>query len=130
MDDAYLYFTAETGDPITTGAGHTFSKTICLHQINELGKGHQKFIEIWSDGGFTTGATTTDIRLLTGTTTPGNTVLMHLMNAVSCATLSVAGLKAKIPLPSVGLLSYITLDSTDDAIEDGGKIMARIVLNP
>ena len=130
MDDAYLYFTAETGDPITTGAGLTFSKTLLEDKITELGKGHQKFIEIWSDGGFTTGATTTDIRLRTGTSTPGATILMHLMNAVSCATLSVAGLKAKIPLPSVGLLKYVSLDSTDDAIENGGKIMARIVLNP
>jgi len=127
--DAYLYFTADTGDAITASA-LTFTKTLKETQITELGKGHQKFIEVWSDGGFISGASTTNIRLLTGTTSPGDTVLMNILTDVSGATLSVAGLKAKIPLPSVGLSDHISLDSTGTELTEGGKIMARIVLVP
>lgn len=128
MDDAYLYFTAETGDAITAAA-LVLTKSIHGHDITELGKGHQKFVEIWSDGGFTSGAKYTTIELLTGTTTPGSTVLQTLLNT-SGILLSVAGLKAKIPLPSVGLLDFVSLKTTGTELTAGGKLMARIVLNP
>ena len=128
MDDAYLYFTAETGDAITKAA-LVLTKTLHGHDITELGKGHQKFVEIWSDGGFTSGAVDNTIELLTGTTTPGSTVLQTLCNA-DAKVLSVAGLKAKVPLPSVGLLDFVSLRSTGTELTIGGKIMARIVLNP
>jgi len=129
MDDAYLYFTAETGDAITIGSAQVLSKSLHGHDITELGKGHQKFVEIWSDGGFTSGAVDTTIELLTGTTTPGSTVVQTLLNT-DAKILSVAGLKAKIPLPSVGLLDFVSLNWTGTELSSGGKIMARIVLNP
>ena len=128
MDDAYLYFTAETGDAITKAA-LVLTKTLHGHDITELGKGHQKFVEIWSDGGFTSGAKNTTIELLTGSTTPGATVLQTLLNT-DAKILSVAGMKAKVPLPSVGLLDFVSLRNTGTELTAGGKIMARIVLNP
>ena len=130
MDDAYLYFTAETGDAITLAA-RNLSKSIHAHQITELGKGHQKFVEIWSDGGFTSNDKETTIELLTGETTPGATVLQTLLNTTG-ALLSVEGLKAKIPLPSVGLDDFITLNftGTEMTAATSAAIMARIVLNP
>jgi len=130
MDDAYLYFTAETGDAVTLGVT-TFTKTLLEDKITELGKGHQKFIEIWSDGGFTSAAKDTTFVLMTGVTSPGSTDLMNLLNT-DAKILSVAGLKAKVPLPSVGLEKYISLRSTGTELTaaGGAKIMARIVLNP
>lgn len=129
MDDAYLYFTAETGDAF--GAAANSSKTLQEEYITELGKGHQKFIEIWSDGGFTSGSQVASVRLLTGTTSPGADTLMELITDITDAELSVAGLKAKIPLPSVGLLDFITLYFyAETALTAGGKLMARIVLDP
>ena len=129
MDDAYLYFTAETGDAFTASANS--SKTLEEISITELGKGHQKFIEIWSDGGFTSGAQVASVRLLTGTTSPGADTLMEILTDITDAELSVAGLKAKIPLPSVGLSKYITLYFyAETALTANGKLMARVVLNP
>lgn len=129
MDDAYLYFTAATGDAFTASANS--SKTLKEASITELGKGHQKFVEVWSDGGFTSGAEVVSVRLLTGSTSPGATTLMEILTDISAATLFVAGLKAKIPLPSVGLDDFNTLYFyAQTALTAGGKLLARIVLNP
>jgi hypothetical protein len=129
MDDAYLYFTAETGDAF--GASANSSKTLKEVSITEVGKGHQKFVEVWSDGGFTSGSQVASVTLLTGTTSPGDNTLMEIITDMTDAELSVAGLKAKVPLPSVGLLDYITLYFyAETALTAGGKLMARVVLNP
>ena len=129
MDDAYLYFTAETGDAFTAAANG--SKTLQEVSITELGKGRQKFVEVWSDGGFTSGSQVASVRLLTGTTSPGADTLMEILTNITDAELSVAGMKAKIPLPSVGLSKYTTLYFyAETALSTGGKLMARVVLNP
>ena len=128
MDDAYLYFTAETGDVCTDSAELT--KTLLEDKITELGKGHQKFIEVWSDGLFTSNAQVASVRLLTGTTSPGVDTLMEIITDMAATELSIAGMKAKIPLPSVGLQKYISLYFYAETAMTTGKLMARIVLNP
>jgi hypothetical protein len=128
MDDAYLYFTAATGDAVTNSK--TLSKVLLEAQITELGRGHQKFIEVMSDGGFTSGTPVVSLHLKTGTTTPGDTKLMEVFSDKSAALLSVAGVVAKVPLPSVGLSDYISLYYyAETAITAGGKLLARILLN-
>ncbi len=133
MDDAYLYFTAATGDECTVSA--TLSKVLKESQIAELGRGAPKFIEVLTDGGFTSGASICSLQLKTGTTSPGATKLMEVFSDVSAARLSQATtpaqrLIAKIPLPSVGLLAYISLYFYAlTALTAGGKLLARIRLN-
>lgn len=133
MNDAYLYFTADTGDGCTASA--TLSKVLLEANITELGRGHQKFIEVMTDGGFTSGASIVSLYLKTGSTTPGETKLMEVFSDVSAARLSLATtpeqkLVAKVPLPSVGLLDYISLYFYAlTTLPAGGKLLARIVFN-
>ena len=133
MTDAYLNFTADTGDGCTATA--TLSKVLLEASINELGRGHQKFIEVMTDGGFTSGAPVVSLRLMTGSTSPGATKLMEVFSDVSTARLSLATtpeqkLVAKVPLPSAGLLDYISLYFyAQTTITAGGKLLARIVMN-
>ncbi len=132
MDDAYLYFTAATGDSVTNSK--TLSKVLLEDEVTELGRGHQKFIEVMSDGGFTSGAEVCSLYLQTGTTTAGDTKLMEVFSSVSAATLSVKTtpaqrLIAKVPLPSEGLSDYISLYFyAETALTAGGKLLARLVL--
>lgn len=132
MDDAYNYFTAADGDALTQSA--TLSKVLKEAQITELGRGHQKFIEVRTDGGFTSGASVCSLHLKTGTTSPGATKLMEVFSDVSAARLSLATTEeqrvvAKIPLPSVGLSDYISLYFYAlTALTAGGKLSAKIVL--
>jgi hypothetical protein len=132
MDDAYLYFTAATGDSVTNSK--TLSKVLLEDEVTELGRGHQKFIEILSDGGFTSGAEVCSVYLKTGTTSPGGTKLMEVFSDVSAAVLSLATTPAqrlvqKVPLPSEGLSDYISLYFyAETALTAGGKLLARIVL--
>jgi len=133
MDDAYLYFTAATGDSVTNSK--TLSKVLQEDEVTEVGRGHQKFIEVMTDGGFTSGAEVCSLHLKTGTTTPGDTKLMEVFSDVSAAILSVATTKAqrliaKVPLPSEGVSDFISLYFyAETAITVGGKLLARLVLN-
>ncbi len=133
MNDAYLYFTADTGDGCTASA--TLSKVLLEASINELGRGHQKFIEVMTDGGFISGASIVSLWLKTGSSSPGATKLMEVFSDVSAARLSLANtpeqkLVAKVPLPSVGLLDYVSLYFYAlTTITAGGKLLARIVFN-
>lgn len=131
--DAYLYFTAADGDSVTNSK--TLSKVLKESQITELGRGHPKFIEVLTDGGFTSGAPVVSLHLKTGTTSPGDTKLMEIISNVSAARLSQAAtpeqrLIAKVPLPSAGLSDYFSLYYyAETALTAGGKLLARIVLN-
>lgn len=133
MDDAYLYFTAATGDSVTNSK--TLSKVLLEDEVTEIGRGHQKFIEVMSDGGFTSGAEVCSLHLKTGTTTPGDTKLMEVFSEVTAATLSVETtpaqrLIAKVPLPSEGMSDYISLYFyAETALTAGGKLLARLVLS-
>jgi len=132
MDDAYLYFTAATGDSLTESG--TLSKVLLEDEVTEVGRGHQKFIEVMTDGGFTSGAEVCSLYLQTGTTSAGDTKLMEVFSDVSMATLSVATTKAqrliaKVPLPSEGLSDYISLYFyAETEVTAGGKLLARLVL--
>lgn len=131
MDDAYLYFTAATGDECTETA--TLTKVLKEAQITELGRGHQKFIEVMTDGGFESGASVCSLHLKTGESSPGDTKVMEVFSDVSAATLSLATTKeqkliAKVPLPSEGLDDFISLYFyAETALSAGGKLLARIV---
>jgi hypothetical protein len=132
MNDAYLYFTAETGDLVTSSA--TLSKVLKESQINELGRGHQKFIEVMTDGLFTSSAQVYSLYLKTGNTSPGETKVGELFSALTGARLSLATtpeqiVLAKVPLPSIGLLDYISLYFYAQTANTTGKLTARILLN-
>jgi len=132
MSDAYLYFTAETGDLVTSSA--SLSKVLKESQINEPGKGHQKFIEVMTDGLFTSSAQVYSLYLKTGNTSPGETKVGELFSALTGARLSLATtpeqiVVAKVPLPSIGLLDYISLYFYAQTANTTGKLTARILLN-
>lgn len=133
MDDAYLYFTAATGDSLTNSKA--LSKVLLEDEVTELGKGHQKFIEVMTDGGFTSGAEVASLHLKTGTTSPGDTKLMEIFSNVAASVLTASDtpaqrLIAKVPLPSEGLSDYISLYFyAETALTAGGKLLARIVLS-
>ena len=94
------------------------------------GAGRQKFIEIFSDGGFTSGAYVASVQLKTGTTTPGALFVMAPILNISGAALSVAGQKAKVPLPSIGLSNYISLYfEAETAMTAGGKLYAMLTID-
>jgi len=132
MDDAYLFFTAATGDLVTDSK--TLSKVLLEASITELGKGQKKFIEVMTDGLFTSSAQVYSLQLKTGSTSPGETKLMEVFSNVSGARLSLATtpaqrLVAKVPLPDVGLNDYISLYWYAQTANTTGSLLARIVLN-
>ncbi|MCU0521341.1 MAG: hypothetical protein MUF84_11695 [Anaerolineae bacterium] len=133
MDDAYLYFTAATGDSLTNSKA--LSKVLLEDEVTEVGRGHQKFIEVMTDGGFTSGTEVASLHLKTGTTSPGDTKLMEVFSNVAASVLSAETtpaqrLIAKVPLPSEGLSDYISLYFyAETALTAGGKLLARIVLS-
>ena len=132
MDDAYLFFTAATGDLVTDSK--TLSKVLLEASITELGKGQKKLIEVMTDGLFTSSAQVYSLYLKTGTTSPGETKLMEIFSAVTGARLSLATtpaqrLVAKVPLPDVGLSDYISLYWYAQTANTTGSLLARIVLN-
>lgn len=132
MDDAYLYFTATDGDAVTNSKA--LSKVLLEDEITELGRGHQKFIEVLTDGGFDSGSEVASLHLKTGTSSPGATKLIEVFSDVAASRLSQAAtpeqrLLAKIPLPSVGISDYSSLYFyAETALSAGGKLSARIVL--
>jgi hypothetical protein len=132
MDDAYLFFTAATGDLVTNSK--TLSKVLKEAQITELGVGQKKFIEVMTDGLFTSNAQIYSLYLKTGSTSPGDTKLMEIFSDVSGARLSLATtpaqrIVAKVPLPDVGLNDYISLYWYALTANTTGSLLARIVLN-
>jgi hypothetical protein len=132
MDDAYLFFTAATGDLVTNSKA--LSNPLRESQITQLGKGHPKFIEVMTDGLFTSSAQVYSLYLQTGSTSPGATKLMELFSGVSGARLSLATtpeqrMLVKIPLPSVGLEDWISLYWYALTANTTGSLLARIVLN-
>ncbi len=132
MDDAYLYFTAATGDLVTNSK--TLSKVLKESQITELGVGQKKFIEVLTDGLFTSSAQVYSLHLKTGSTSPGDTKLMEIFSDVSGARLSLATtpaqrLVAKVPLPDVGLNDYISTYWYALTANTTGSLLVRVVLN-
>lgn len=125
MLDAQLIFCSETECTNSKSLG-----VLPKQQALEAGAGRQKFIEIWSDGGFTSGAEVVSFVLKTGTTSPGAGNVMAPLYLISAAALSVAGQKAKVPLPSIGLSNYISLYySAETALTAGGKITAAVTID-
>ena len=132
MDDAYLFFTAATGDLVTDSK--TLSKVLLEASITELGKGQKKLIEVMTDGLFTSSAQVYSLYLKTGTTTPGDTKLTEIFSNVTGARLSLATtpaqrMVAKVSLPDVGLSDYISLYWYAETANTTGSLLARVVLN-
>jgi hypothetical protein len=72
--------------------------------------------------------------LKTGNTSPGETKVGELFSALTGARLSLATtpeqiVVAKVPLPSIGLLDYISLYFYAQTANTTGKLTARILLN-
>jgi hypothetical protein len=133
MTDAYLYFTAATGDIVTQSA--TLTKVLKEADITELGKGHPKYIEVMTDGLFTSSAQVYSLHLKTGSTSPGDTKLMEVFSNVSGARLSLATtpaqrMVAKVALPEVGLNDFISLYWYAQTANTTGSLLARLSLTP
>ena len=96
----------------------------------ESGAGRQKFIEIFSDGGFTSASDVVTFELRTGASSPGTTKVMAPLLLISAAELSVAGQKAKVPLPSIGLDKFISLYfAAESNLAAGGKVKAILTID-
>lgn len=127
MTDGYLIFDSAAG--LTNSRAST--NVLKAANYTNLGKGRPKFVEVWSDGGFTSGAEVISIRLKAGSTSPGANQLMEI-GPISAATLSVAGMVAKFALPPevLGTYDYFSLYYyAQTAVTTGGKVTAHITLD-
>lgn len=129
--DAKLSFTSNVG--ATSGYVEcTNSKTLDalnFKSMAEPGKGSQLFVNVFSDGGFTSGAEVASIYIKTGTTAPGATQVLAI-GPFSAATASVAGQIAKVPLPSKNLLQYVSAYFyAQTAVTAGGKLSVFLSLD-
>jgi hypothetical protein len=120
MNDARNYMTAKTGDAFAASAVGS-----------KPGVGTQKFINVWGDGGFATGVEVASMHLISKDTTPGaGDEVLGLFIDRTAAELSTAGLIAKVPLPSKGLLDLINVYFyAETTLTAGGKISVFITLD-
>ena len=136
MIGALLYFSKDQ-EVTLAGAGAVASEEVKkASDIEELGRGHQKFIEIWSDGNFADEDYVLDIVLLVGATSPGTVSLMEVAHGIDGDGATGIGLKmsagvgfmvAKVPLPSLNLDDFISLSYVSTAaITAGGHLTAFI----
>lgn len=94
-----------------TGVELTGSKSLDVldfKSIVDVGKGTPLFINIFSDGAFTTGVEVGSFRVMTGTTSPGAAQIQEI-GPIAASALAVAGLKAKVPLSAMNLLRFVSL---------------------
>ena len=136
MIDALLYFSKKQ-EVTLAGAGAVASEEVLKEaDIAELGRGHQKFIEVWTDGNFTDEDYLLDIVLLVGAATPGDVPLMEAAHNIDgdgatapglIMSDGVGGMIAKVPLPSLNLDDFISLSYVSTAaITAGGHLTAFI----
>lgn len=126
MNDAYLEFAELTE---CTNA-KTLGDYLKVGDILEVGRGHQKFIEIDCDGAFTSGAEVASLYLRTGTTGPGdNDVIAILHDEAMSGKFQTAGTIAKVPIPSKNLSKYVSVYFyAETAVTAGGKLAARVAV--
>lgn len=111
------------------------ANTIDLGAIGQVGAGTQLFINIYCDTAFSVATETFNVRLVTSTAacTAGSTVVMEIMPETACAATAagwgLAGLKEKVPLPSLGLSTHLGILYTVDTAVATGKITAFLSLN-
>jgi len=134
MEDAYLYFSKAQEVAALSVNSENILK---VADIEELGRGRQKFVEIWSDGNFTDEDYLMDIKLMVGATDPPTTHLMEIASQIngdgaagSGLAMSEGGLIAKVPLPSINMDDYVMLQyvCTTTAPTAGGHLTAKIGL--
>ena len=131
MKDALLTF-SDKQEVTLAGAGNVASERVLKEaDIAQLGRGHQKFVEVWTDGNFTDEAFLLDIRLAVGSTSPG-TAIMEILSDLNGDTAGkmndgVGGMIAKVALPSLNLDDFISLIYAGSAaITAGGHLTAFI----
>lgn len=94
--------------------------------IAEVGRGTQLYINVYVSE-FTSAADVFAIDLKTGSTTPGDNLVLGVIDSISAAVCSLGGQIAKVPLPSMDMLQYAHLYYT--AVTDvSGKITAFLTL--
>jgi len=138
MLDALLYF-SKAQEIARVGAGAVASEIVLkASDIAQLGRGHQKFIEVWTDGNFTDEDYLLDIVLMVGAASPGDVPLMEVAHAIDgdgatppglimSTVAGVGGMIAKVPLPSLNLDDFISLSYVTTAtITAGGHLTAFI----
>lgn len=132
MQDARMFFTALTGDAFSSSK--VGSNVLQIDPWTELGNGSPKFLNIMCDGLFATGAEVASVYLLTSTNAApaaGDEVGALIHDEAMSGKFLTKGLIAKIPLPSLGLVSgyaniYFYAETTVTA---GGHLTAYITLD-
>lgn len=126
ITDLKLYFS--DGQEVTDSAAS--ESVLNFASIAEVGRGSQLYINVFTDGGFTSDPDVMSIRLKTGSTSPGRDVVLEVATDVTIAALSVAHRICKVPLPSLDMLQYASLYYYAlSSMTSGGKLTAFLTLN-
>lgn len=104
INDIKLYFCNE--QKITDS--QVSESVLNFASIAEVGRGSQLYINIFASD-FTTATDVIKIDLKTGSTTPGDNLVLGVIDSISAAVLSLGGRVAKVPLPSMDMLQYASL---------------------
>jgi hypothetical protein len=102
---------------------------IDLGAMGQAGAGSQVFINVYVDTAFSSDTETMDIWLVTSSAavTVGGTKVLNLKNAIAVDSISglhEAGKLVKVPLPSLGLSTYIGLAYIATTALATGKLTA------
>ena len=104
--DYKLYFDKAATLSQTRGS----TNVLDFASLPQPGAGQQLYVNIYSHGGFKSGGTyATTVKLLTGSTSPGASQVMSVFVGTE-ADFASAGLVAKVPLPSLKLNRYVSLN--------------------
>jgi len=124
--DGYLVF--DSAAALTNSRASTYA--LQADTYTQVGKGRPKYVEVWSDGSFTSGEEVIYIQLKAGTTSPGGTEIMRF-GPIAASTLATAGMVAKFVLPPINMNDYFSLYySAETALTAGGAVTSLITLNP
>jgi len=136
MIDALHYFSKDQEVTLGGSGAVASEKAIKAADIAQMGRGHQKYVEVWTDGNFTDEAYLLDIVLLVGAASPGDVSLMEVAHAINGAGAKapglimsdgVGGMIAKVPLPSLNMEDFVSLSYVASAaITAGGHLTAFI----
>lgn len=111
---------------VTDSAAST--KVLDFKSITKVGRGTPLFLNVYSDGEFTSGTEDLIIRVMSGSTSPGEN--NKLEQVVSTEDLSEAGLIAKFALPAESLEEFVSLYYyAESALTAGGHLSAFLTLN-